>query len=369
MAVFARRCTRRQLLVTGLAATLRAEGQKGTEYPSDWRRYADPSTELEVYRLTDPAYSSALPAYYNRPIARHNAFLLFACDRNGSPQAFRIDLKSGETVQLTDARMLDTDSLNLLPDSRAFACFDDRVLRLVTLQNLREREIYTVPDQWERGAGVSVSGDGAVALFAERQGDNSRLRSVPLGRGGARTIVEAPFEIQHPIARPGRAQVMYRDGGQALWLVNSDGAQKRQLRLASGRIGPANWSADGRILLYLRFPEDRTQLNEIREHTPDANTDKLVARTSQFVHFGFNRDTSVFVGASRNTASPTVLLLLRVTRREFTLCEHRASSPAMVEPMFSPDAQRVYFESDRHGKPAIYCMHVEKLVEKIETES
>ena len=35
----------------------------------------------------------------------------------------------------------------------------------------------------------------------------------------------------------------------------------------------------------------------------------------------------------------------------------------------SPDAQRVYFQSDRDGKPAIYCMHVERLVEKIDAES
>jgi oligogalacturonide lyase len=34
--------------------------------------------------------------------------------------------------------------------------------------------------------------------------------------------------------------------------------------------------------------------------------------------------------------------------------------------MFSPDSQRVYFQSDRDGKRAIYCMHVEKLVEKTE---
>ena len=39
-----------------------------------------------------------------------------------------------------------------------------------------------------------------------------------------------------------------------------------------------------------------------------------------------------------------------------------------MAPIFSPDSQRVYFQSDRHGKPAIYDMHIEKLVEKTETE-
>ena len=81
---------------------------------------------------------------------------------------------------------------------------------------------------------------------------------------------------------------------------------------------------------------------------------------------GFNRDTSVFVGASHNVASPVVLILLRVTRRELTLCEHKASHPETVAPVFAPDSQRIYFQSDRDGKPALYCMHAEKLVEKTE---
>ena len=92
----------------------------------------------------------------------------------------------------------------------------------------------------------------------------------------------------------------------------------------------------------------------------------MVVKTSQFNHFGFNRDSSVFVGASRNAASPNVLLQLRITGSELVLCEHKASRPETVAPMFSPDAQRVYFQSDHAGNPAIYCMHVEKLVEKTE---
>jgi oligogalacturonide lyase len=58
-----------------------------------------------------------------------------------------------------------------------------------------------------------------------------------------------------------------------------------------------------------------------------------------------------------------VLILLRVARRELTLCEHHASDPAMVSPVFSPDSQSVFFVSDRHGKSAIYRVHVEKFVE------
>ncbi len=89
---------------------------------------------------------------------------------------------------------------------------------------------------------------------------------------------------------------------------------------------------------YLNFPADPTRLHAIREFSPDAAPTGLVAKTSQFACFSANRDSSVFVGASANRSSPTVLLLLRITRREFTLCEHKATRPETVSPLFSPTA-------------------------------
>jgi oligogalacturonide lyase len=365
MAGSARSLSRRSLILCGIGAfRLLAQSTKGTAFPADSHRYADPTTELEVFRLTDPAYSSTLPAYYNRALAHNSGTLLFCSDRAGSPQAFRMDLKTAQTRQLTEVRDLDPSSLTFTPDNRSICFFAGRSLYIAGLSSLRQRELYQLPEGWERSPGMSVGPDGTHATFAERRGDASRLRMVTLEKGAARTVVEAPFAMSDPIARPMRAQILYRQKDQALWLVNSDGTQNRQLKTADGRIGPANWASDGKTLLYLNFPADTTQLNSIREVTPDANTDKLVSKTSQFIHFGFNRDTSVFVGASRNAASPTILLLLRVTRRELTICEHKSSHPETVAPIFSPDSQRIYFQSDRDGKSAIYGVHVEKLVEK-----
>jgi oligogalacturonide lyase len=365
--------SRRSLLTSGLAsgwtaARLLAAGAKGAAFPSQAYRYSDPATEFDVYRLTDPAYTSVLPAYYNRFIARNSGWMLFGCDRSGSLQAFRVDLKTGAMRQWTEAADLDSSSLTLTPDNRSFCYFAGRSLFSASVANLRERELYRIADGWERCPGLSVGPDGTHATFAERRGETSRLRMVPFAQGVVRTVVEAPFAMSDPIARPMRAQILYRQQDTALWLVNMDGSQNHALKTADGRVGPANWAPDGKTLLYLNFPDDRTQLNTIREYTPDTSTDKLVAKTSQFVAFGFNRDTSVFTGASGNMGSPYLLLLLRVPRRELTLCEHKSSHPETVAPQFTPDSQRVYFQSDRDGKPALYGMHVERLVEKTETE-
>lgn len=360
--------SRRSVLLGGLGARLFAATGRGAIFNGAIRRYADPMTEFDVYLLTDPAFTSLLPAHYNRAITRNSAAMLFSSDRGGPMQVFHLDLKNAQERQLTDTEELDPASVTLTPDNRSFCYFAGRALWIAPLSNLRSRKLYTVPDGWERCPGMCVGPDGTHATFGEQKGEASRLRMVALARGGARTVVEAPFPMSDPIPRPKRAQILYRHGQKALWLVNSDGAQNRQLKVASGGVGPANWSHDGKTVLYLNFPEDPKELTALREIAPDTNTDKLVAKTSQFASFGINRDSSVFVGASRNVSSPALLLLLRVTRRELTLAEHKASDPLLVAPRFSPDSQRVYFQTDRHGKPAIYSMHVEKLVEKTDAE-
>ena len=278
-----------------------------------------------------------------------------------------MDLKTGECRQLTQAHELDTASLSLLPDDRGFILFDGPALRQGNLSTLRDREVYSIPEGWTRGPGASMTGDGVSSLFFEVSPQASRLRLLGMAKGSATTVVEIPFPGSHPIARPRRAQVLYRQGDEALWLVNFDGRQNRKLKTASdGTIGTAFWAPNGRTVLYLHIPTDVTKLVAIREHTPDENSDKQVATTSQFASLGCNGDASVFVGASRNRNSPHILILLRVARRELMLCEHRCSDPFAVSPIFSPDSQRIYFQSDRDGKRAIYMVRVDKFVEETE---
>jgi len=157
--------------------------------------------------------------------------------------------------------------------------------------------------------------------------------------------------------------VLYRRAG-GVWLANSDGKQNYRLKLGDGVAAAAAWSPEGRSVLYLNIPSDPHKLRNIREFTPDTNEDKAVSDTTQYACFERNADASVFVGASGSKASPYVLLLVRAVHREFTLCEHRASDPAMVAPIFSPNSQNVFFTSDQHGKPAVYRIAVDRLVEE-----
>jgi oligogalacturonide lyase len=355
--------TRRAVVSSALAAlSPRGASGKGVTLRPERVQFSDPSTEFPVYRLTSPEHSCLLPPPPARAISRRDAFFVFWSDRSGSPQAYRMDQRSGQAVQLTQASDLDGRSLALLPDDRGLLYFDGPSLRYLALSNLRDRELCRVGDGWRRGAGFSVAPDGSRALWVETREGGSRICALSLPKGAPQTVFESGAPLSFPVARPAHPDVLYRREEGSLWLAG----RERPLALAAGRIGQAFWSADGGVLVYLSFPEKKSELNAIREADPASDADRLVASTSQYAAFAPNGDASVFVGASASRASPHVILMLRITRRELPICEHRASDPARVAPVFSPDSQRVYFQSDRHGKPAIYSVAVERLVEPTE---
>ena len=364
-ALCSRRCFLAALPAACFAQANLPGSLKNRVLPSAASRYADPSTEFTVLRLTDPAHTSRLPAPYARAISRKSNALLFASDLSGRFEAYHMDLKNGQSHQLTEAEDLDPASLNLLPDDRGFCWLEGNRVMTTALSHLKPREIYRIPDGFERGEGFCVAEDGQYAALIEKKNSRQRLMLIHLTDGSSQKLAEGDQEMRDPIARPKRASVLYRSSG-AVWLVNYDGQQNYQLHLADGEDGPALWSPDGRAVLYLNFPADPHKLRNIREFIPDMNSDKMLANTTQYAQFSCNADGSVFVGASSSKASPHVLLLVRTVKRELTLCEHRASDPRMVAPIFAPNSQHVYFNSDQHGKPAIYSIAIEKLVEETE---
>ncbi|MGD1096261.1 MAG: oligogalacturonate lyase family protein [Bryobacteraceae bacterium] len=360
-------CSRRWFLMAAPAACFGQARPPLQNFPSAIKRYSDPSTEFTVVRLTDPAYTSRLGASYGRAVSRRTNFMLYACDISGRFEAYQLDLKNGQIRQLTRSEDLDPASLTLLADDRSFCYVDGRRLMMVQLSNLRSREVYRIPEGFERGQGFSVAEDGQYAALVEKKGSGHGLQLIRMLNGTAQTLAEGEEELGDPIPRPRRASVLYRRD-KAVWMVNYDGQQKHQLHLADGETGPARWSPDGRTVQYLNYPANPHQLHNLREMTPDTNEDKQIANTTQYVSFACNADASVFIGASGSKASPHVLLLVRAVKRELTLAEHRASDPTMVAPIFAPNSQRIFFTSDQHGKPAIYTMNIERFVEQTEEQ-
>ncbi len=355
------RWTRRTFL-GALPFAYAAGVQPGAEFPSEQTVYTDRTTEFEVTRFTHPGHSSYLPHYYNKFISRRHGFLLYTSDRTGSLQAYELNLKTGTSRLLTSAAGLEPWSLHLLPDQRQFVYFDRGDLMRGSTRRPGVRLLYRAPAGFQPEQGLSVSEDGKTIAFTETNGKIWRLRLFDLKRRKASVVLTASERLSEVQIHPHARLLLFRRNG-GWWIVAFNGKKPWQLDLAPGMCTCAVWSGAATSVLYLNIPDQKGRLNTLREFFADTRQDRLIAKTTQFVAFGANADTSVFVGASGARATPYILLLLRVGGRELTLCEHSASDPTRVQPVFSPDSRWIYFQSDRDGNSSLYGVRVEGLVE------
>jgi oligogalacturonide lyase len=317
---------------------------KSLPHRGEFTSYVDSLTETVVTRLTSPSSSAVLASPQNRCVSAKDRFLIFSSNRSGVFTPYRLDLKTGVLLQLTETTKLDPKSLTLDTSERNLLFTDGGMLREFSLLSKRVRTLT------ENISGFTLSND-ASQIVVLRQGKAQYPRGVVIASDVSANCFLSPDGQYLLVQRGAQSSVEF-------WLVPVRSASGRsgEKLLARGRLACPFWSADGQKIIFLRE-------EEIRQVTAQTGTEELVAKTSLFASFSPNRDDSVFVGASRSKAQPTVVLLLRTGRRELTLCEHRATQPAAVSPVFSPDSRRVYFQSDHVGNPAIYSVNIETLVE------
>jgi oligogalacturonide lyase len=346
-----------------LAAAAGRAADKPLVIPTEARKFRDPATEFELLRLTDPTVSNCwLPRLPLRSISLRSNSLIYCSDRTGSHQVFRMDLKSGESRQLTQATRLAWQTAALMPDDRSITYFDGADF---TVLGKRPKVIYSVPADWQPTATYTLSDDGAQAATVETRSGRFRVRVIGVSRHFSQTIFEADAPVRALRFRPKRQTLVYNHAGE-LWIVNPDGGGRRKLPI-DGEAGDMLWSADGRAVHYLSSQSEGRRPVQLRECDVDSDEDKLIGSTTQFVTFARNADSSVFAGISGSKAAPYVLLLLRAARRELTVAEHKASDTSRAVVLFAPNSQRIYYHTDREGKSAIYSVELERFIEKTET--
>lgn len=331
------------------------------------RRYIDSSTDVEVLCLSDPEQAASLPYAYHRAAARRQGFVVYSLAGPQGPQIVRIDLKGGLLKPLTNSPSVHPRAFALSPDDRTlYFASEERLYATATGGLGRPRELYraTTPETWERG--FSLADNGASLVFF----DGPKLQSLSLklaGQAAVRTLAESDLASVHPqIGKSG--SVFWQDATGGLHLLQPTAAPRPQALTLPGTLASAYWNPDGQSIIFLRTNQGRGIANSLHEYTLATGKETLVGKTSQFASFHRNGDSSVFLGASASKAQPYVLLMLRVTRRELALCEHKATDPAQVAPQFSADSKRIFFQSDRLGKSAIFTVNVEKLVEETAEE-
>jgi len=347
-----------------LAAPLTVQG---APVPRDWRKYLDPATEFEVLLLTDPQHESIFPSPPAIAVDRRSRLLLYASTRSGQWQPWVMDLSDGTSRQLGTHTDFLPSTMTLHPAGREAVLAEGSRLKAVRLAGLRQRPLASLTGGAEWFGPVAPSPDGTALFYVEKAAGLWRVQRLAWPKGAPATVLESGEPVLALTPNPRRSMLLWRTEAGAIETAAQDGTLRRRLETPPGRVLEAAWSPDGQAVLYLHESAEERPRCTLREQMLDSREDRLVAPTSQFGRFSRNANGSVFVGASRSAASPLILILLRINRRELPLCEHKASDPQMTRPVFTPDSQRILFVSDRLGKPAIFMLNVEKLIEKTES--
>ena len=334
-----------------------------SKVPSQKEIFIDPATEYQVTRWTEDAAESHLPTDPNRALSDGDSTLLYASNRGGTWQPYVLNLKRGESVQTGVATELQPRSLALLRDGKDVIFLDGDSLVRNEIRRGRTREIYRSADGWRATGNLILAHDDRSAAVVERKDSTTRIVFVDPGSGRAKPVLQADGGELLPLGFHQRYGLLLLDSRQKPSLVGASGAPPLP-RFPEGEVLKARWDSTGRILMYLIHTKGEREHYQLMEYDLDAGEHRLIANTSKFATFSANSDASVFVGASSSIAQPLLLLLLRVTRREFSLMEHHSSIPAAVNPFFSHDSQTLFFESDRLGKSCVFSVNIKGLVEK-----
>lgn len=391
--------TRRGVLGAGLlTAGSSASARQGSRFEASEVELTDELTGRTLSRLTDPKTLFHFPHYHHRFMSASGRSLIFAGEPDGTRQLFYYDLRRFRATQLTAGSRVYSHSATVDAEERQMYFLQDDALKRSSLKGRGQHTVFRHPGGWRFTGHMSVSSDDRTAVVVEMREDDfrndpteqfaqrpqCRLRLIDLLTGADRVLTTDRAWITHPQLRPGRRELSYRHEGPAdqvenrLYWTNIDRHEPVPVRLENGgRIEREYWTPSGAELRFVHYPGRDLRGSTIRAIVPETGEQRRIARCSAFGWAQENRDGTAFVGASRRPSGPNIYVLFPQLDREITLCEHGASGkPYPIagsdeldhecghpETVFSPDSQWIYFTSDRDGKPALYRMQVEDLVE------
>ena len=385
---------------------------KGSSFTNSFIESTDPETGRTLVQLTGNDCVSHHPYFYNRMIDQAGRHLIYAGNRSGLRQLYRLDLNTGATLQLTDnpAGSFDDFSAVLSADDRqVYYARDNGIVRL-DLASLEESTVYRSDAAFKFGS-FGLSPDDRCILISEMdrkdvvtsKGDWStfepqweakphcRLVYLDLATGRHHVVLDDPHcWLGHPQIRPGdNGQLLFcHEGPQwkidaRLWLVDADGTNLRcaKPRQAEDQIVTHEfWLADGSAIAYVHKTPDN--VSTIRTIDPATLADRVLCNFTYSAQVFADPSGRWFVGVGQPESpvlpetgkdavetmahnKPYLFLIDTETGREEKLCRHGSSfkpygnaQDCHPHPTFTPDSRAVLFSSDRNGQPAMYLVLV-----------
>ena len=374
----------------------------------EWRDHRDPLTSRRVRQLTDSRAEDYHLYFYNPSFTPDGKYLIFFSERTGVSNLFRLDLQSGITVQLTDARPVRAEYWPFTDAIKGVgAClaaigkggyevfyFEGTDLFAVEIESLKRRQLLSLTsDRRPSMLQANASGETLVfatwdeALFMERsqrayagerfpderffQETTSTIVRVEAVTGHAEEVFcKEKFWINHVHVNPQNPDLIlfcheYSELPDRMWLLN---VANRQCEPIPGQgadewFQHEFWSRDGqRICFHGGASRDATE-GFCGWCSPDGTGYTKAYHTTSgraYAHYNLHADGQTMVTDGEARPGCISKVHLRDGHQVFELlCRHDSytfgdDQRCHPHPSFTPDGRQVIFTSNRTGSSNIY---------------
>lgn len=346
---------------------------RGDRYPPEKRVFRDTATGVTIWQLTDHPAISHHPYFLN--CAWAGRWVIVTSYRTGRPELYAIDEEGGEIRQLTDSGDINPWSACVGQDGRQVFFTAGSQLRMVDVETAQVEVVADFPPDVRLG-NCSLRPDGQEIVTCARAAPVNLILAIATDGSGHRELFETTGLLAHAQFSPDGRAILYAGNLPRLWIMDADGRNNRVLRAQTHRewITHESW-LNAEEVIFSYWPHS---LRAIRR---DGTGERVIAALNCW-HPAARRDGSLIVC---DTALPDIGLQLvePTTGERRTLCYPGAScrgyqwskpepiweGPVPEEaygpqwthphPSFSPDGRKVIFTSDRTGASQVYVALLE----------
>jgi len=361
---------------------------KGDHLAPEKTKFTDPETGHTVRQLTGSTGHDHHLYFTATSFLPDGERLVFSSDRSGKMDHYEMVVETGEIRQLTDVQGTLRSNLSAIdPRGEWLYYWEDKQLKAISFETLEDRLLYTLPEG-HRGGPLSMSGDGSQLAFAVmptlelksqtekiysgmkemfERCDHSDVVVVKTDGSGDWVAYHENCWVTHVNVCPAdRDLILYchegswADVAQRMWLVRSDGSERRLLRPQEPEdaLGHEYWLDDGVTVGYhgRRGPEKEGIFGLINKDGTDCREYVLPAPSNhcQSTHDGRRHITDGLGGQPyiweihpREDGTATCT---KVVKHGGTF-EMQIGHP---HPIISPDDKWVLYTSDRGGRCNVY---------------
>jgi Oligogalacturonate lyase len=330
-------------------------GKKGQVYPDQRQKVRDPKSGHTVWQLTNlmPARSAHMFYPTNRSATPDSRWQFYSSDRGGPKgrnDLFKMDLRTGESIQLTDTGDIDFTTPDIAYSGKEIFFFNrSNVFRAINVETLQEREIGRLepddpsihfnmpvsvsPDDrsvvigFQREKGRKYVGDGHFAPWLIK----SSLTVLSTVDGKQRDVFIGLVPLDHVKWNPTDPNlIFYINKGpgssvQRPWLIHADGTGNRPIFVCvNGEQTIHEVFSDNGRTLYANIVGGR-QPQGMWATNVDGTNERCVLAGSAIGHVTVNAEEDRFVTDDRLGDGSSLWMAGKGSREAKLLCQMRVS--------------------------------------------